>query len=169
MEQIERRSPRLKGFDYNAPGVYFVTVCTCKMRMLFWENPMCLDSAPVEGKLNFAGKIADEIIRALPDIFEVKIEKYVIMPNHIHMLIFVTERSVGNGANAMLCRIVGYAKRKISLALREKGVDEIIWQRSFYDHIVRNEEDYKRIWKYIENNPIKWEKDRFYNECNESN
>ena len=162
MEYKERKSPRLKTFDYNMPGVYFVTFCTYKMRMLFWENPLHSEAFSGDERLNFAGQIADEVINELPQTFPIEIKKYVIMPNHIHMMVLIKEKSSGTGANSMLCRIISYAKRKITLKLREKKVDETIWNRSYYDHIVRNEKDYQRIWKYIENNPNEWKKDRFF-------
>lgn len=65
MEFTRRKSPRLKGFDYNTPGIYFITICTYKMRMLFWEEPMCVKPLPVSDRLNFAGQIADDAVRNL--------------------------------------------------------------------------------------------------------
>ena len=162
MEYTERKSPRLKEYDYSAPGVYFVTVCTYKMRMLFWENPLDENLAEKGEYLNFAGKIADEVIRSLSDVFPVGIKKYVIMPNHIHLMIVILEQNARKGCDATLCRVVGYMKRKITIALRKRSVDDIIWQRSFHDHIIRNEKDYQRIWKYIDNNPRNWAEDCFY-------
>ncbi len=162
MEYSERKSPRLKSYDYSEPGTYFVTLCTYKMRLLFWENPLDETLAEKDEYLNFAGKIADEAVRLVPEKFPVRIDKYVVMPNHIHMMIVISEQSARKGCDATLCRVVGYIKRKITVALRTKSVDDIIWQRSFYDHIVRNEKDYRRIWEYIENNPRKWAEDRFY-------
>ena len=169
MEQPTRKSPRLKAFDYSTPGVYFVTICTYKMRMLFWEKPMRPALENHSENLNFAGKIADEIIRTLPKKFPVVIDKYVIMPNHVHLMIRITEYLNGTGANSTLCRIISYTKREISLALRKNNIDEKIWHRSFYDHVVRNEKDYVRILSYIENNPKKWTEDRFYTECKNLN
>ncbi len=162
MENKERKSPRLKGYDYSKQGVYFVTFCTFERRLLFWESPFHEELKENEEYLNFAGKIADEVIRSMPEKFPVRIDKYVVMPNHVHMLIMIPKQSSRKGCDAELCRVVGYIKRKITIALRKKSVDDIIWQRSFHDHIIRNEKDYQRIWKYIENNPLKWSEDCFY-------
>ena len=165
MEYTRRKSPRLKGFDYNTPGAYFVTICTCKMRMLFWEDPTGIKHLPIDKRLNFAGQIADEAIKKLPKVFPLRIEKYVIMPNHIHLIILLTQHADGRGANSTLCRAVGYLKRAITLALRKEDVDDVIWHRSFYDHIIRNESDFQNIWEYIDNNPNKWAEDRFFEEA----
>lgn len=162
MEYTERKSPRLKEYDYSAPGVYFVTVCTYKMRMLFWENPLDENLAEKGEYLNFAGKIADEVIRATPEKFPIKIDKYVIMPNHIHMLLTVKESEMENGRIGRVSLIIRNIKMNISKRLHNLKIDDSIWQRSFHDHIIRNEKDYQRIWQYIENNPRKWSEDCFY-------
>ena len=167
MEYKERRCPRLNCYDYSSPGVYFITVCTYKMRTLFWKNPMCLDSTPIEDKLNFAGKIADETIGSIQKIFQVKVDKYVIMPNHIHMILLIENDSEMGAKTGLISRVVGCFKAIISKRLHEFNVNDIIWQRSFYDHIIRNEKDYQRIWNYIENNPNEWEKDRFFEKYEE--
>lgn len=83
----------------------------------------------------------------------VYLNHYVIMPNHIHMII-----ELDNGTTTSLSTIVGLLKSGIS---REIGFS--VWQRSFHDHIIRNETDYKNIWNYIENNPAKWAMDKYYN------
>lgn len=167
MEYNERMSPRLKNYDYSSPGTYFITVCTYKMRMLFWENPMCADSEPVADKLNFAGKIADEIIGSLTEIFPIEIDKYVIMPNHVHMILVVKSRNDSGSKTGLVSRVVGCFKTMTSKRLHELNVNDIIWQRSFHDHIIRNKEDYRRIWQYIENNPNQWEKDCFFEKYEE--
>ncbi len=136
MEHTRRKSSRLKGFDYNTPGAYFVTICTYKMRMLFWEDPTGIKNLTIDKRLNFAGQIADEAIKNLPKVFPLRIEKYVIMPNHIHLIILLTQHAEGKGANSTLCRAIGYLKRAITLDLRKEDVDDVIWHRSFYDHII---------------------------------
>ena len=80
------------------------------------------------------------------------LDKYVIMPNHVHMILSLNEDSI-----IPLSQIVGSFKAGVS---REIGFS--VWQRSFYDHIIRSEADYKRICEYIENNPAKWALDKYY-------
>ncbi len=163
MEYSERKSPRLKGFDYSAPGIYFVTVCTYKMRMLFWENPMCPDAISIADRLNFAGKIAEDAIRSLPEKFPVKIDKYVVMPNHIHLILTVKELEMKNERIGTVSLAIRNIKMNISKQLHNLKIEDSIWQRSFHDHIIRNEKEYQMIWQYIENNPRKWAEDCFYN------
>ncbi len=162
MEYTERKSPRMKNFNYSEPGVYFVTVCTYKMRMLFWENPMRPALENHLENLNFAGKIADEVIRSLPEKFPVKIDKYVVMPNHIHMILTVKELEMKNGRIGTVFLAIRNIKMNISKHLHNLKIDDSIWQRSFHDHIIRNEKEYQMIWQYIENNPRKWAEDCFY-------
>ena len=161
MEFTRRKSPRLKGFDYNTPGIYFITICTYIMRMLFWEEPMCVKPLPVSDRLNFAGQIADDAVRNLSNMFPVIIDKYVVMPNHIHMLIRIENNNIKT-KTGLISRVVGCLKMRISKKLHDLNVEDIIWQRSFHDHIIRNEEEYERIWDYIQNNPCKWEHDCFF-------
>lgn len=162
MEYNRRKSPRLKGFDYNTPGMYFVTVCTYKMRMLFWDNPTHPKNDNFEYNLNFAGKIANETIKSLPNQFPVEIQKYVVMPNHIHIILLVKSNCGIKTLTGIVSRSIGYLKMRISHKLREFNVDDVIWQRSFHDHIIRTEREYQRIWDYIENNPAEWENDCFF-------
>ena len=83
----KRKSPRLKGYDYSKPGAYFITICTHNMKYLFsniaW-NDLC---ESCEYKLTDYGTYVESIIGKLPDRFNVSISKYVIMPNHIHMIV----------------------------------------------------------------------------------
>ena len=102
------------------------------------------------------GKIVDENISILNNIYEtVRVDKYVIMPNHIHLIVVIQ-----NGRTQFaptVSRIIKQFKGKIT-----KQVGFCIWQKSFYDHIIRDEKDYLRIWEYIENNPYKWTEDKYF-------
>ena len=94
----------------------------------------------------------------------ITVDKYVIMPNHIHLLLRVEESGrsgtpVPTNANSIIVRFVSTLKRFCN-----KACGENIWQSRYYDHIIRNEQDYDEIWQYIENNPAKWEEDKFYNQ-----
>ena len=81
------------------------------------------------------------------------------MPNHIHLLIMVynCDNAITSGANSAIPRLISTLKRFVN---KEVGID--VWQRSYHDHIVRNERDYDEIWQYIDENPLKWKLDCYY-------
>lgn len=120
-----------------------------------------------ENKLNHNGKIADYYINKLNSKVGIKIDKYVIMPNHIHLILIVenNERSIRESTlrkRSLISNTIGYLKMNISKEIHKNEYSKIIWQRSFHDHIIRNEQDYLRIWEYINTNPVKWFNDCFY-------
>ena len=86
----------------------------------------------------------------------VSVDKYVIMPNHIHLLI--SNLTGGHGDPPL--RIYDVVGRFKSFTTHQYG--KTLWQRSFYDHVIRNRNDYNEIWEYIENNPVKWKQDEFH-------
>lgn len=157
MEYPERKQLRLKGFDYSNPGKYFVTICTFERKNLL--SDIILDNDPCSVPQIALTNIGNEIEKAIQYINDnykdAKVEKYVIMPNHIHLIMMLDE-SGGHG-NPPLQNIIGQLK---SYTTRKYG--SLLWQRSYHDHIIRNEQDYKKIWDYIESNPNKWTQDRYY-------
>ena len=88
------------------------------------------------------------------------LHKYVIMPNHIHMIIFITKDNGTMWASSPTQSIPQLIKSFKTLVTKDIGFS--IWQRSFYDHIIRDDMDYEAIWEHIDNNPLKWKEDRFY-------
>ena len=173
MELPKRKSPRLKGYDYSSPGGYFITICVKDRRPILGHivEGGVLDVPRVE--LTGCGEIVKAIIEFLPYRFNVKIEKYVIMPDHIHMMIVVGERAiyksslyVGDGVvgahhdapetgkRSIVSKLVGFLKATASKEIKKNYNIERIWQRSYYDRVIRGDEDYGEIWKYIENNPF---------------
>ena len=89
---------------------------------------------------------------------KVLIDKFVVMPNHIHMILII-----GDGENnPNLNHIIGQYKSGVSRIIHEFAPDKKIWQRSYHDHVIRDQKGYEKIWMYIENNPLKWEEDCFY-------
>lgn len=141
-----RKNTRLRGFDYRQAQYYFVTVCTDHKRCIFGEaeNP------------NPYGKIAAQGITAIPEHFpDVCVDEYVIMPNHVHMILVLPQ------GKSNLSAIVGSYKSYVSkmFHVEHKGVD--VWQRSFYEHIIRDEVAYLEIKKYIRDNPRKWNSDEY--------
>ena len=150
MNRGPRKNIRLSGYDYSRVGAYFVTICTTERAPVFWKDFLCPELSP-------SGVIAVEEIRALGERFSsVRIEKYVIMPDHVHILL--TLRRQGQSPCPTLCSVVGAFKSISTKRVnREAGAPgEKIWQARYYEHIVRGEEDFLATWRYIEENPARW-------------
>ena len=139
----KRKPNRLNDFDYSQNGAYFVTICTQDRKKILSE--IVGDDAHIVPKPY--GRIAEKYIRNVPEI-----EKYVIMPDHIHMLILLDNGSMW--ASTPTNKIASIVRSIKVLVAKEIG--ESIFQRSYYDHVIRNQRDYDEIWEYIENNPKKW-------------
>ena len=155
MSVQKRKSPRLKEYDYSLPGAYFVTVCTKEKKCLLSEfvgEGLC----PLpENRLTPIGEEIKSSIRFINDNYPgVTIDRYVIMPNHIHLIVII---ETGGDGTPPLQDIIGRLK---SYTTGKYGAE--LWQRSYHDHIIRGEEDYQKIWNYIDENPLKWEVDCFY-------
>ncbi len=134
-----------------------MTICTTNRRCIL-STVVGQGLAPAEICLTPIGKLCEAELVALEDRYHnIKIDKYVIMPNHIHVIINLRE-TAGASPCPTLSDIVGAFK---SLAARKCG-QKGLFQSSFYDHVIRGENDYREIWEYIENNPSKWHEDRFY-------
>ena len=148
MTYYSRKSPRIPYYDYSCENFYFVTICTHNRRCLFGS----IDAQ------NRYGKIAEKHIQSLSAHYDhVRIDKYVVMPNHIHMIVVMEK-----GNTLTLEQIIGLYKSGVSREIQKYDVDFEIWQRSFHDHIIRNQASYEKIWLYIEGNPQCWNKDCFY-------
>ena len=154
-----RKEIRLKGYDYSQPNAYFITICTDKKKNLFWNlvNEATFETIP----LSHDGKIAEAAICEMPVHYPtITLEKYVVMPNHVHLLILIHAGEQGKDqSEPTISRMVQQLKGIIT-----KKIGFSVWQPRFYDHVVRNQQDYDEIWQYIEENPWKWKEDRFYNE-----
>ncbi len=169
MNLPKRKSTRLKNYDYSTPGAYFITICTKNRRCIFSDISVgAIHESPVL-TLKEYGKIADRIIQTLDNRFNIEIPKYVIMPNHIHLLVVITDpvilRAIRESplrARSLLSKVIGYMKMNISKEIHKTNPDETLWQRSFHDHIIRDQKDYERLWTYIQINPCKWKQDCFY-------
>ena len=150
----QRKSPRIKGFPYDAIGCYFITICTKNREHLFSKIVgRGLDPA-VKTKIILKpfGEIAAEELLKIPTHFEnVRIEKYAIMPDHIHFLLTIKKGAAGSRPRPTVSQIVGLYKSGVS-----RRCGRSVWQASFYDHVIRGPQDYEEIWKYIENNPLQW-------------
>ena len=120
-------------------------------------------------KLTKAGIIVQNVIESLPERYpDIKIDNYVIMPNHVHLLLQIDrERAIHESPlqeerkRSLLSQVIGYLKMNSSKEIHALYPERKVWQRSYHDHVVRNDNDYHDIWNYIDTNPAKWENDRY--------
>ncbi len=185
----ERKPTRLRNFDYSTNGAYFITICTQNRKKILSHivGGDVLD-APSAVELLPYGIIADKYIKQLNDFYEnIEIGSYVIMPNHIHILLCIlnvetepvdngasrTSPRIGSGASRTSPPTIGSQSRQHSTVSRfvstfkrfcNKEYGENIWQRHFYDHIIRNSEDCRKHKNYILENPRHWHLDELYSE-----
>ena len=162
-----RKRNRLKDYDYRSNGAYFITICTKDRKNIFWakEQPDFVGEdiilPPDNVRLSPYGKITEAAIIAIPKYYpNIELLQYVVMPNHIHMILFIpydSGRMISSPTSILTA--VGQMKRHVS---KKAGV--AIWQKSFHDHVIRNKNDYEKISRYIHENPIKWKFDCFYTE-----
>lgn len=154
MDQYPKRKPvRIENFDYSAPGAYFITVCTANREKIFWNGVGADSIRPQNLPLSNAGRIAEQGILQIVEHYEnVVVDKYCIMPDHIHLILRIESNIGGRIISApTVSTVVGSMKRWVS-----KQVGRPIWQKSFYDRGIRNGQDYDEIWQYIESNPLKY-------------
>ena len=164
MDLPKRKSTRLKNYDYSTAGAYFITICAYEMKHCFGNIIVGEVLAPPENNLSVYGEIARKNITGLESRFEnISVDKFVVMPNHIHMII-----SINAGAASGSPTITEVVRAYKSLTTRECKAEGFkgkqLFQRSFYDHIIRGENDYRKIWEYIDTNVIRWKDDCFYDE-----
>ena len=169
----DRKPLRLLRFDYNSPGYYFVTICTHEKRFFLGRCVGARHDSPTI-QLSPFGLIVDEVIRSIPYHFQtVTVDKYIIMPNHIHLVLIIAEPDKSSRAShasplrnqSAYAKVVGYLKATASREIHRRiNPYTLLWQRGSYDHIIRNEQDYQRIWTYIDTNPLNWEQDCYYSE-----
>jgi len=176
-----RRTIRLKDYDYSQAGLYFVTICV--------QRHECLFGKMINGEmiLNEYGKIVQMVWDELPQHYKnVELGEFVVMPNHIHGIIIITDctglaidmglavgaglkpaptmattgESKTHGLSEIVRALKTFSARKINEMRNTCG--EKLWQRNYYEHIIRNDKSYQYIADYIINNPAEWEKDKFY-------
>ncbi len=156
----KRKKLRLSDYDYSTSGCYFVTICTYNGQYLFCNA----------GNLTAYGKIVEEEIQNITKrYFDIKIDNFIIMPNHIHLMVTIGCDALPDNEEVLLNETLGritHNRLDVVLGLFKSGVTRRIhkitpatkvWQRSYYDHIIRNKKDYNETWDYIEANPIRWE------------
>ena len=157
----ERKPNRIPGYNYSLNGVYFITICADNHRCIFSHivGGGALDAPQIY--LSQIGKKVNKYVLSSENIEGVHIDNFVIMPNHIHLLVNIDSHNGSSKAptptNAKIPHLVSTLKRFVN---REIGYN--VFQRSYYDHIIRNKNDYEETSKYIYENPLNWETDEFY-------
>ena len=151
-----RKPNRIPEYDYRQDSAYFITICT--------ENHRCILAQINEDEhyelpaiqLSELGKIVDESVRAIPEHYPtVKLDQYIVMPNHVHLLLRIVNQEGMKqvSVSTVVQQMKGYVTKKAGRP---------VWQKLFYDHVIRNDADYRIRWQYIENNPYRWLEDRYY-------
>lgn len=142
-----RKNTRLNHYDYTKEGGYFITICIKNRKELLGK---------IKGdKINLTkeGIIVQKYIKKINEIYQnVIVDEYIIMPNHIHLIIIIK-----NNNQITLTRIIKQFKMKVS-----KEIENSIWQKLFYEHIIRDNKEYYKIKEYIRNNVINWKKDKYF-------
>ena len=156
MDLPKRKPTRLKGYDYSRAGAYFVTICTKNKRCILSEIVGEGFHALLKNELTQIGTEIEKCIQYINSHSEnVNIEKYVIMPNHIHLIVML-DNTGGHGSpplQSVVHSLKTYTTNKFG---------DVLWQRSYHDHIIRDKTDYENIWNYIDTNVLKWELDCFF-------
>ena len=169
----KRKKNRLADFDYSQPGAYFITVCTkdhkCILSTIVGADAHISPNTPTPVGadahiglgivLTSTGKVVEKYIKSIPGI-----GAYVIMPNHVHMMLHISAKNAVQGpmwASAPTEASIPSLVRSWKI-LVSKELGESIWQRSYYDHVIRDEEDYVTKVQYIEENPAKWFYDDYF-------
>ena len=143
------------GYDYSTPGAYFITICTIDRKNYFWSQA-CVDVQSLQDiVLNSCGEIVKSAIQNISVKYpNVSVDHYVIMPDHIHLLLQIHG---GEQSNASIKQVIQQMKGFVT-----KQVGKPFWQKLYHDHIIRGQEDYDQVWNYIELNPIRSKDNNLY-------
>ena len=155
-----RHSIRIKNYDYSKGGMYFITICTKNKEKILGK----ITNGKME--LNYLGKIVENELNKTNNINEnIKIYDYVIMPNHIHFIIEidceVNDERAQSCTPTELNKTIGKVIRGIKSAV-SSTVKKSIWQRNYYEHVIRKDKEHLQILEYMQNNPSNWELDEDY-------
>jgi REP element-mobilizing transposase RayT len=154
-----RKRTRMQGYDYSRSGYYFLTICV-KDRIKALGEIVGAASCRPGITLSDYGEIAKAWMYKIEEKYpSAKVENGVVMPNHVHMILSL--RATGrHDAAPTVSSIMGYYKYQTT---KEINIPNF-WQRSFHDHIIRNEASFQYIWRYIDENPARWVDDCYYEE-----
>lgn len=143
-----RKRIRLENYDYSKENMYFITIC-------IQDRLEILGKIVEENKIDLTkeGNIAKQNIKRIEEIYDnIVIDEYIIMPNHIHILLLINYKK-----DVTLSKIIKHYKANTS-----RKIGYSIWQKLFYEHIIRNQKEYVKIKEYIKNNIINWKKDEYF-------
>lgn len=147
-----RHSLRLKGHDYSQAGAYFITVCTHRRVLLFGA----VTDADVH--LNEIGAIVNQSWANLPNHYPgIELDSFIVMPNHVHGIILLGDEPVRRHGIPEIVR--GFKTFSARSANKRRRVGPALWQRGYYEHVIRDERALNRIRAYITNNPARWADD----------
>ncbi len=163
----KRKHPRLDYYNYSSPGAYFVTICTQNRRCIL-SRIVGRGLAPAETngiEYTAFGKIAEEQLLLLEDRYPcLAIDRYVIMPNHIHAILVLEYDTAGASPRPTIMDAICAYKSLTTRECKRIGLTEKLFQISFHEHVIRGYEDYEEIVNYIYENPIRWYYDELYTE-----
>ena len=158
MERPVRKDVRLPEYDYSQPGGYFVTVCTRNRENLFWTDTETSLTENDPLPLTPLGKTVCEAIEAISSRYSVEIVCSVVMPNHVHFMLLINTDQNGMVQSApSLAEIVRQFKGAVT-----KCAGYPIWQKNYYEHVIRGSKDANSIMRYIMENPLRWNLDDYW-------
>jgi putative transposase len=144
----DRKYTRLYGYDYSATGYYAVTLCTFRKQYLFGEV------VDAEMRLSPLGQLVNDELLRIPSRFDgVQLDAHIVMPNHTHQVLQL------EGGGYKLGTIVGCYKNRVALIARKHFGETTLWQRNYYDHVIRGEPSLDKHRGYLEANPGQWDLD----------
>jgi REP element-mobilizing transposase RayT len=159
-----RKDMRLRGYDYSQAGAYFVTLCL--------ERRQCLLGSVVDAEMRLSalGQMIEQVWADLPHHYaHVELDQFILLPNHLHGIVFLTGDSTGGRPRRAVDLpklITGFKifttreHRKGSVIGRWQGIEGKLWQKSYFDRVIRNDRELKALREYIANNPLRWHLDR---------
>ena len=167
-EWPQRKHPRLKHYDYGSAGAYFITMCT-QDRKCILSRVVGRGLAPaVTNHIEYTlwGEIAEQQLFSLKDRFpSVTVRRYVIMPNHIHVILILGNETAGASPRPTVMDVICAYKSLTAQECKKNGFVGKLFQTSFHDHVIRSRRDYEEISQYMQDNPRLWREDCFYTEA----
>jgi len=158
-ELPKRKSLRLKNYDYSTTGYYFITILTDDRKNLFGsiKNEKIV--------LNDLGLIANNTWLSIPQHFSnITLDEYVIMPNHMHGIFLYSTDEEHKCEDKKIAKSIGTFlqsyKATVTRESRSNRLRQNVWQRNYYEHVIRNEDELSKTREYIKYNPLKWDLDR---------
>jgi len=153
--ETKRKIIRLQKYDYSQPGYYFVTICV--------QDRICCFGEIIKGEMvkNNFGNIVEQQWLWLKENFPyVDLDEFIVMPNHFHGILIIKPKRNGLDRSLLpLFNLIGAFKTTSSKLIHQTGLTDFSWQKSFYDHVIRQDESLDKIREYIRNNPKQWELD----------